>query len=111
MNEVEILERSRLVSLAQAMLDGQLSFFEGAVQMLAIKNRLDGIADRDPDFDAFVAIQSETDHLPLQAQWSLWAPTALAKLEPEFRRTEEWAKSFAPQACRNLIARFAAGQS
>ncbi|PJO24578.1 DUF2489 domain-containing protein [Burkholderia glumae] len=110
MNEGETLERSRLVSLAQAMLDGKLSFFEGAVQVLAIKSRLSGIADRDPDFDAFVAIQSETDHLPREAQRSLWSPAALAELGPEFRRTEEWAKFFAPQACRNLIARFGTGQ-
>ncbi len=74
------------------------------------KNQLGGVVDKDPDFDTFVVIQSETDHLPLKAQWSLWALTALAELKPEFWRTEEWAKSFAPQACRNLIARFAAGQ-
>jgi hypothetical protein len=93
------------------MLDGQLSFFEGAVQVLAIKSRLDALADRDPDFDAFVVIQSESDHLPLEAQRSQWAPTALAKLELEFQRTEEWARSFAPQACRRPIARFGVGQS
>lgn len=106
MNEGDALERSQLVSLAQAMLDGGLSFLEGAVQVLAIKSRLSGIADRDPDFDAFAAIQSETDHLPLEAQRPLWSPSALAELEPEFRRTEEWAKSFAPLACKNLITRF-----
>ena len=110
MNEGETVERSRLVSLAQAMLDGDLSFLEGAVQVLAIKSRLSGIADRDPDFDAFVAIQSETDHLPREAQRSLWSSSALDALEPEFRRTDEWAKSFASLACRNLIARFGTGQ-
>jgi hypothetical protein len=87
------------------MLDGNLSFLEGALQALAIKSRLSGTADRDPDFDAFSAIQSETDHLPLEAQRSLWSPSALAGLEPGFRWTEEWAKSFAPLACKNLIAR------
>lgn len=106
MNEREMTERRRLVELAHAMLDGKLSFLEGAVQVHAIKNRLIGIAERDPDFDAFLTIMSETDHLPLEAQRRLWAPEALARLEPEFKRTEEWAKSFAPQACRNLIARF-----
>lgn len=106
MNESESLMRSQLVSLAQAMLNGKLPFLEGAVQVLAIKSRLSGVADRDSDFDAFVAIQSETDHLPLEAQRPLWSPTALAELEPELRRAEEWAKSFAPSACWNLIARF-----
>lgn len=106
MNENESLSRSQLVSVALAMLNEELPFLEGAVQMLAIKNRLSGVADRDPDFDVFVAIQSETDHLPLEAQRQLWSPTALVELEPEIRRAEEWAKSFAPSACRSLIARF-----
>jgi hypothetical protein len=110
MNEDEILERGRLVSLAQAVLNGRLSFFEGAAQVLAIKSRLGEVVDRGTDFDVFVAIQSETDHLPLQVYRPLWAPAALAELESEFNRTEEWAKSFAPQACRNLIARFSADQ-
>jgi hypothetical protein len=106
MNEREMMERRRLVEVAHAMLDGKLSFLEGAVQVHAIKNRLIGIAERDPDFGAFLLIMSETDHLPLEAQRPLWAPEALARLEPEFKRTETWAMSFAPQACRNLIARF-----
>ncbi|OIQ89979.1 hypothetical protein GALL_281170 [mine drainage metagenome] len=106
MNENEMMERRKLVELARAMLDGKLSFFEGAVHVQSIRNRLVSIAERDPDFDAFLVIISETDHLPLEAQRPLWAPEALAQLESEFKRTEEWARSFAPQACRNLIARF-----
>lgn len=106
MNEVEALARRSLVSLAQAMLDGNLSFFEGAAQVLALKNQIGGIEDTDPDFNAFVAIASETDHLPLKKVHSLWSPEALKRLEPEFSQTEEWASSFAPFACKNLIARF-----
>src|SRR5579871_727991 len=108
MRKEETLDRNRLVALVQAMLDGELSFFEGSAKVLAIKGQLSGIADRDPDFDAFAVICSETDHLPLEAQRSLWSPSALAELEPEFRRTEQWAKSFALPACKNLIARFGA---
>lgn len=106
MNENETIECRRLVVLAQAMLDGNLSFIEGAVQVLAIKNQLGRVAERDPDFGVFLVIRSETDHLPLEEQRPLWAPEALERLEPEFKRTEEWARSFAPAACRSLIARF-----
>ncbi|WP_075643728.1 DUF2489 domain-containing protein [Paraburkholderia monticola] len=106
MNENQILTRRRLVAMAQAMLAGDLSFLEGAAQILALKNQLDGVADRDPDFDAFVVIRSETDHLPLEADRSQWLTEALARLEPEFRSSEIWARSLAPQACKNLIARF-----
>jgi hypothetical protein len=106
MTEREILARHRLVAVAQAMLEGKLPFIEGAVQVIAIRSQLSGLTDRDPDFDVFVAIRSETDHLPLEEQRSLWLPEALDRLEAELKQSEEWASSFAPQACRNLIARF-----
>ena len=106
MTEREILARRSLVAIAQAMLDGTLPFLEGTVQVLAFRSQLSGIADRDPDFDVFVVIQSETDHLPLEEQRSMWLPDALERLEPELKQSEEWAGSFAPQACRNLIERF-----
>ncbi|CAG9267560.1 DUF2489 domain-containing protein [Paraburkholderia unamae] len=106
MTEQEILARRSLVDIAQAMLDGKLPFLEGAVQVLAIRSQLSGIADRDPDFDVFVVIHSETDHLPLEEQRSMWLPEALDRLDPEIKQSEEWARSFAPQACRNLIERF-----
>ncbi|WP_235610830.1 DUF2489 domain-containing protein [Bordetella sp. H567] len=88
------------------MLAGELPFFEGAVRVVNLMHCLNGIGDDDPDFRIFVLIQSETDHLPLEAQRPLWSASALEALEPEFLRTEEWAKCFAEQACKNLIARF-----
>lgn len=101
-----MLVRRQLVALAQAMLAQKLSFFEGASQVLILRRSLSGIADDDPDFKVFAVIQSETDHLPGEAQRPLWSASALEALKPEFLRTEEWAKCFAEQACKNLIARF-----
>lgn len=106
MNEQEISARQRLVVVAKSMLDGDLSFLEGAAQVLAIKELLSGVVDRDSDFDAFLVIRLESDHLPLKEHWPQWSPEALTHLDPEFKRTEEWASSFAPQACKNLIERF-----
>jgi hypothetical protein len=104
--EDEAVHRIKLMELAQAMHDGNLPFLEGAVQVLVVKAQLSNVAARDPDFDIFVAIQSETDHLPLQAQRSLWDLEALVRLQPELDDAEDWAKSFAPSACEKLIARF-----
>ncbi|WP_417070494.1 hypothetical protein [Niveibacterium terrae] len=106
LNEREVQAREALVELASAMLCGRESFFEGAVQLLRLKPAVGGTADSDPDFDVFVAIESETDHLPLQAQQNLWSAEALSVLLPEFERTERWAAEFAPAACRSLIERF-----
>jgi hypothetical protein len=106
MNEFEVAARRKLLEVAQAMIDQKMSFFEGAGNIFVLRHQIGGVSDVDPDFNAFVAIYSETDHLPYENQRDLWSPEALDKLEPEFKRTEEWAASFAPSACRNLIDRF-----
>jgi len=110
-NEYEVQARQSLVELADAMLEGRLSFFEGAVQVLLLKSAVGGVADRDPDFDAFLVIKSETDHLPLKAQQHLWNAQSLSELQSEFELTERWAKDFAPAACRGLIDRFRSQRS
>lgn len=98
--------KQQLVWLAQAMLDEKLSYFEGAPKILKIKNKIAEVVEGDEDFDAFVVIESETDHLPLEQQKHLWSKEALSTLEPEFDKTEQWARTFAPQACKNIITRF-----
>ena len=105
-NEIEVETRRRVVALARSMLAGELSFMEGAVEVAGLRTRIGGLPERDYDFDAFVVISSETDHLPLQAQRHLWSERALAALAPDFERVQQWATGFAPQACMNLIKRF-----
>ncbi|AOB31661.1 hypothetical protein AKI39_14635 [Bordetella sp. H567] len=45
--------RRQLVALTQAMLAGELPFFEGAVWVVNLRHRLNGIGDDDPDFRIF----------------------------------------------------------
>lgn len=68
LNESEIEARRALVAAARAMLSGQLLFHEGAVLVLGLRREIGGLSDNDADFDAFAAISSETDDLPLAAQ-------------------------------------------
>lgn len=109
LNEWEESARAELVALCKAMLAGELSYFEGAVMVCSLRHNI-RVPENDPDIDAFVLISSETDHLPLQRVREHWSPEALRKLEPEFVKTEIWAKPFASQACEHLIARFANAQ-
>ena len=106
LNEREAEAREALVRLATAMLDGKLSYFEGAVEVLGLKSEVGGVPESDPHFDAFVVIESETDHLPLRAQRHLWNDEKLDKIQPEFEHIEKWAASFASVACLGLIERF-----
>lgn len=109
MNPQEVAARNQLVQIVQAMLKNQISFFEGAKVVFQLRRQIGGVLESDPDFNAFVAIYSETDHLPYEAQRHLWSPDALAKLESEYEKTELWAVSFAPEACQNLLSRFGGG--
>ena len=106
LNESEEKARYELVVLCRAMLAGELSFFEGAIQVCSLRSSV-RVSENDPDLMAFVVIESETDHLPLLRARQLWSNQALQRLQPEFEKTETWAKSFAVEACTNLIERFA----
>lgn len=98
-----------LVKAAREMLSGELSFAEGAAAVVRLRGRVGGVGDFDEDFMPFVAIDSETDHLPLQAQWQIWDQAALERLAPEFKKAQDWASTFAPASCEKLIGRFSNG--
>jgi hypothetical protein len=97
--------RRAVVSTAQAMLDGKLSFLIGSRQLAALRLETNTAAD-DADFLIFVAIDSETDALPLGAVREHWDQSALTRLEPEIEEAEHWASTVGADACRSLITRF-----
>lgn len=105
MSDIENNERLKFLGLLQAMLDGRVSYFEGAAQVVELDRHLLGISESDVDFRKFELIRSETDHLPLLSQQSHWSADALENLKGEFSQTEEWAKTFARSACMSLIER------
>ena len=109
MNDSEVMARKKLIETLSAMLSRELTFFEGARIVFELRHAIGGLSDFDPDFNAFITIYSETDHLPDREHRHLWSADVLAGLEPEFERTEVWAESFAPAACKKLIARFGPG--
>lgn len=97
--------RKRVVDTAKSMLDGQLSFLEGARALSSLRHEA-AVRDDDPDFMAFVAIDSETDELPIGAVRQHWSKEALDKLDYECKDAEIWAKKFGTEACESLIKRF-----
>jgi Protein of unknown function (DUF2489) len=105
LNESQAQARVSLALLCHQMLNGELSFFEGAIQVCALRSSV-GLPEFDTDLLAFVAIASETDHLPPSHIQHRWSNAALDRLQPEFERTETWARGFASQACQNIVERF-----
>jgi hypothetical protein len=98
--------RREIAQAARAMLDGSLSFIEGARRILQL--RLEArLPDFDPDIAPFSGIDSETDALPIGNR-NIWSAEALARLQPEIERKERWAADFGAPHCLKLIDRFGA---
>lgn len=102
--------RGKIAEAATAMLEGKMSFIEGARRICGLRFKAE-LSNSDPDIVPFVAIDSETDALPLGDVRQLWAPDALAKLQPEIDKAESWARSVGHSPSQNLAARFTAPQS
>jgi hypothetical protein len=95
----------QVASLAAAILDGREPIVANAARMSGLLSHLDLPLD-DEACIAFVAIGSETDHLPVGSARQHWDPKALAKKDQEIARAEEWAKGLALAACDSLLKRF-----
>lgn len=108
MNNASDVEAARfeIVATVRRMLNGTLSFVEGARQITAFLDaaRLDYC---DHTVAPFVAIDSETDTLPFGDVRGLWAPAALERLQPEIDRAEQWARTTGLVYCEDLIKRLA----
>ena len=70
-----------------------------------------GPKDLEEDLTVFVAIDSETDHLPLGKVRELWSQAALERLEPEIAEAEAWAKEYGVRACEKINQVFAPNNS
>ena len=95
-------EQKRVKEISKAVLDGQLSILEGtrALRSLAFT---DAIANED-DRNLIIAIESETDDLPIGDVRHLWAPTALAEKDVEIRRCEALWREDVLAACRRILS-------
>lgn len=97
--------RNKVVETAQAMLEGEISYLEGARWLASLRHDA-SVRDDDEDFNVFVGIASETDDFPLGSVRELWDKQALDRLQPEIDAAEAWARKHAELVCQKLINRF-----
>lgn len=97
--------RAKVVDLARRVISGDLSILLAARELSRLRFSVGG-DEWDPDFIQFVAIDSETDHLPIGPVRRHWAPDALVEEDQEIARAEAWAREGGLLACKRLIDRF-----
>lgn len=109
--ERSVYLRGKIVAICEAILREEMGAIPGARiiknlgwELLHYDNF--GSFDLDEDFIPFVAIDSETDHLPVDLERHNWSIEALERKDQEIAKAEQWAKELAFPACKILIERF-----
>lgn len=100
--------RAEAVAVATAVLDGSLSPILGARRLAGLRWQA-GVPEDDQAFLTFVAIDSETDALPVGPVREHWATDALVRKEADIARAEAWALTTGANAFRALLHKWKAG--
>jgi hypothetical protein len=93
-------ERQRARDVALSVLDGRTTVLEAARALISLAHT-DAIADV-ADRRFIIAIESETDHLPVGEVRKLWAPDALREKDVEIARAEELYSADFSETCRRI---------
>jgi hypothetical protein len=93
-------ERQRAREIAAAALAGRLTVLD-AVRELFPLSHTDAIVEEE-DRTLIIAIDSETDDLPIGKVRELWAPDALEEKDIEIKRAEELYEERFLEACKRI---------
>jgi hypothetical protein len=102
--EFAAFTRGKIVAICEAVLKEEIGVIAGSRRLKSLGYELCG--DHDEDFLVFVAIDSETDHLPVDQDRRNWGAEALERKDTEIAEAEALYKDEAFAACRKLIERF-----
>jgi hypothetical protein len=95
--------RDKVIELCTNYLEGRQRLIEVSRELSSLSHRLR--MQDDPDFISFIAIDSETDHLPIGRFRENWALDSLLKKDEEIRDVEAFYKNSATAAAKGLIAK------
>jgi Protein of unknown function (DUF2489) len=101
-------EHRRAKEIAQSVLDGQIPVLEAVRELVSLAHT-DAIADVE-DRKFIIAVQCETDHLPVGEVRKLWASYALKEKDVEIARAEESYRTDFLQTCRRIVNPNCSGQ-
>ena len=102
--------RGKIVAICEAVLKEEIGVIAGSRRLHSLEFQLCddhvGAFHHDEDFLTFVAIDSETDHLPVDSERGNWSVEGLERKDKEIAKAKALYKDDAFAACRNLIERF-----
>ena len=96
--------KSEIRQWCQSMLDGKVSYIEGTRQLLKLVHDA-GFDELDDCIIPFIAIDTETDHIPDRDVRRLWSENAVARAKNSWEDAEAKAKQNGMKACTRLLLR------
>jgi hypothetical protein len=100
----EYFLRGKIVAICETVLREEIGVIAASRKLSRFG--LDLFGGRDADFELFEAIDSETDHLPIDSERQNWSLDALARKDQEIAKAESASRDEAFAAWRKLIERF-----
>jgi hypothetical protein len=97
--------RNEVALVASSVLDATIDVITAARQLTALSHKVHAV--NDPDFVTFIAIDSETDALPLGTVRQYWSQAALDKYDLERNRAEQHYRPRALESARRLLSKYA----
>ena len=108
--DLESVERAQreAVEVARRMIVGDFGLIAGCRRLVRLSHIFVDDWCVDSDFVVFGAVESETDHLPLEDQRVHWDIAAYETKQQEVRHYEGEKRDQVLKACRSVIVRFGA---
>jgi hypothetical protein len=106
LNHEEYIQRQRaqVLAICKGMLAGDIGIILGSRMLTRLRFEVD--EEEDPDFLIFKAIDSETDHLPVDEERQNWAESTLLRKDVEIKKYEDFHRGEAFEGCHALITKF-----
>lgn len=94
-----------VVATARALMERKIPLVDGVRRLLGLRFNVSAL-DHDPDFMLFVAIDSQTNHLPSAEARAGCSQSWLDQCDGETNELEDTYAVQVASACERLIARF-----
>jgi hypothetical protein len=98
-------KRHEVVEKASSLIKRSIDFLAGVRDLKNLKYEVSD-DDFDPDFMLFVAIDTETDHIPVGKLRDSCSVSWLEKCDNEIEKVKEFYHKQLVKACEKLISRF-----
>ena len=105
MKNKEYYIRGKIVAICEATLAEEIGIIAASRRLSALGLEL--FDRRHEDFITFDAVDSETDHLPVDKERNNWSAEALERKDAEIAKAEALYRNNVIAACKKLLEQFA----